>query len=563
MSRSLCFASFLLAAACLVAPLQAQEAWEVINWPVATNTVTGEIQQMETPPALPTIFGGNNLWAIVQTNKAVEITGDNSFSGIDLPANMDNAFMLGVLEMPNVDLSSEFTQVITTQRGFQGNSRVITVPRGLVAEAFDVTVSQDPATGTETLIGNLRKLQELGGAEIPSSPDMMRSFFSGVSGLKIHQTKMHVIGNNIANVNTVGFRTNTVTIQGSITIAGGESVSVEIKVDDVSEEDTDKIQKAIENNGSIQIELIVPADGGSSRAVPQVYRAQCDPCAPVGCGSGLSRNLRFQGFGNYMNQRSTGSPLGGTMDGYTADTYGFLLALDRPVGRRGMVGAAFNGAFGKIESKDATARSDNDLYLFLLYGAARRDAWTLAGSLGYAYVDYDLRQREFLGFEASRTSYHGNLFTGAFDLSREFRFGKRSSLSPFLSLNYIHLRESGFTASQMRFNAKTTESYLQTLGVRWQTSCRLRNGCVIRPRATLGWVHDYGGGTLYTSGGYDFPGSDTYIIPGASRNKNRALVDLGVDLRLKRRWSVMASYGAELADDFTMQGFRIGAVRYW
>ncbi len=39
---------------------------------------------------------------------------------------------------------------------------------------------------------------------------MMRSLFSGVSGLKVHQTKMDVIGNNIANVNTVGFKASSV-----------------------------------------------------------------------------------------------------------------------------------------------------------------------------------------------------------------------------------------------------------------------------------------------------------------------------------------------------------------
>ena len=40
---------------------------------------------------------------------------------------------------------------------------------------------------------------------------MMRSLFSGVSGLKVHQTKMDVIGNNIANVNTVAYKSNSVT----------------------------------------------------------------------------------------------------------------------------------------------------------------------------------------------------------------------------------------------------------------------------------------------------------------------------------------------------------------
>ena len=39
---------------------------------------------------------------------------------------------------------------------------------------------------------------------------MMRSLFSGVTGLKVHQTKMDVIGNNIANVNTVGFKSSSV-----------------------------------------------------------------------------------------------------------------------------------------------------------------------------------------------------------------------------------------------------------------------------------------------------------------------------------------------------------------
>ena len=40
---------------------------------------------------------------------------------------------------------------------------------------------------------------------------MMRSLYSGVAGLKSHQTKMDVIGNNIANVNTIGYKSQSVT----------------------------------------------------------------------------------------------------------------------------------------------------------------------------------------------------------------------------------------------------------------------------------------------------------------------------------------------------------------
>lgn len=40
---------------------------------------------------------------------------------------------------------------------------------------------------------------------------MMRSMFSGVSGLRSHQTMMDVVGNNIANVNTAGFKSAQIT----------------------------------------------------------------------------------------------------------------------------------------------------------------------------------------------------------------------------------------------------------------------------------------------------------------------------------------------------------------
>lgn len=42
---------------------------------------------------------------------------------------------------------------------------------------------------------------------------MMRSMYSAVSSLRAHQTKMDVIGNNIANVNTVGFKGSRVTFK--------------------------------------------------------------------------------------------------------------------------------------------------------------------------------------------------------------------------------------------------------------------------------------------------------------------------------------------------------------
>ena len=45
---------------------------------------------------------------------------------------------------------------------------------------------------------------------------MLRSMFSAISGLRAHQTKMDVIGNNIANVNTVGFKSSQTVFEDTL-----------------------------------------------------------------------------------------------------------------------------------------------------------------------------------------------------------------------------------------------------------------------------------------------------------------------------------------------------------
>ncbi len=78
----------------------------------------------------------------------LEKEGDNLYSdtlnsgvfdgtGVDITAN--GGYMnSGVLEMSNVDLSAEFTEMITTQRGFQANSRIITVSDTMLEELVNL-----------------------------------------------------------------------------------------------------------------------------------------------------------------------------------------------------------------------------------------------------------------------------------------------------------------------------------------------------------------------------------------------------------------------------------------
>ena len=71
---------------------------------------------------------GDNLYSATQNS------GDFDGIGQDITADGTGSISTGVLEMSNVDLSSEFTEMITTQRGFQANSRIITVSDTLLEE---------------------------------------------------------------------------------------------------------------------------------------------------------------------------------------------------------------------------------------------------------------------------------------------------------------------------------------------------------------------------------------------------------------------------------------------
>lgn len=71
---------------------------------------------------------GDNLYSTTQNS------GEFDGIGQDITADGTGSMSTGALEMSNVDLSSEFTEMITTQRGFQANSRIITVSDTLLEE---------------------------------------------------------------------------------------------------------------------------------------------------------------------------------------------------------------------------------------------------------------------------------------------------------------------------------------------------------------------------------------------------------------------------------------------
>lgn len=96
-----------------------------------TNRILGQIAvaSFANPSGLEKV--GDNLYSATQNS--------GQFDGVGIDITADGGTMSsGVLEMSNVDLSTEFTEMITTQRGFQANSRIITVSDTMIEELVNL-----------------------------------------------------------------------------------------------------------------------------------------------------------------------------------------------------------------------------------------------------------------------------------------------------------------------------------------------------------------------------------------------------------------------------------------
>ena len=95
------------------------------NYSNGQTKLLGQIASAEFANASGLSKQGDNLYAsTLNSGEATvqDITTDGGYMST------------GVLEMSNVDLSAQFTEMITTQRGFQANSRIITVSDTLLEE---------------------------------------------------------------------------------------------------------------------------------------------------------------------------------------------------------------------------------------------------------------------------------------------------------------------------------------------------------------------------------------------------------------------------------------------
>jgi len=103
-----------------------------------TNEVIDTIQLAKIPNPAGLKKVGNSLYEVTPNAIDPDATIDDYFTTPNDPEQGTGAVIAGMLEMSNVDLTEEFTEMIISQRGFQANARTITTSDEILQEVVNL-----------------------------------------------------------------------------------------------------------------------------------------------------------------------------------------------------------------------------------------------------------------------------------------------------------------------------------------------------------------------------------------------------------------------------------------
>ncbi|HEY3367219.1 MAG TPA: flagellar hook protein FlgE [Symbiobacteriaceae bacterium] len=212
----------------------------------------------------------------------------------------------------------------------------------------------------------------------------MRALFSGVTGIRTHQVRMDVIGNNIANVNTTGFKASRVTFGDvlSQTMSIGSAISSPQQVGlGVGVASTDLMT----GDGSLQM-------------------------------TGRALDLAVEGAGMFVvKNQSNGTNLYTRAGNFDWDSGGYLVVPGNGERVQGWV----PDATGKITNTDVGALSDIQLIRGSVSLAKPTTAVKLSGNLDAGAADQSTYDSSFTAFDSLGRAW-----------TIPVRFTRTGSLSP-------------------------------------------------------------------------------------------------------------------------------------
>lgn len=208
---------------------------------------------------------------------------------------------------------------------------------------------------------------------------MMRSMYAGVSGLRTHQTKMDVIGNNIANVNTVGYKKSQIAFQdllsqairgASAPTAGGlggtnpQQIGLGVTLGEITTVHTEGSTQTTNSPTDLKINgngyFVVSPDGGTNNFYTRAGNFKLDRAGNLLTSEGL--RVMGYGFNEDGTPTTTRVPIQINLADQSAPTATKDISFEGTLNSAAAAYKTITAAVAPVTVPDVATKADNAYY---------------------------------------------------------------------------------------------------------------------------------------------------------------------------------------------------------
>ena len=311
--------------------------------------------------------------------------------------------------------------------------------------------------------------------------------------------------------------------------------------------------------------------GASGRAF-----TRSSPDAPgAGVVRGQSPFRRLGGIRSGCRPWVQGYGVSGNVDGdgnaagCDYDIAGTTVGVDRRLDANTVFGLA--GAYSHdwvgLGEPDQQASVDSGRVALYAHRTTRRNYAT--GLFAFAHDGYETTRRSDFG-ELARTAladYDGREFALRFEIGRFLARGG-AQLQPYAALQYVHLRQDGFTETgagsiNLSVDGMTTDSLRSFLGSRVVWYRRFGGNRSVAPELHALWRHEFLDDARLVNADFLGAPGNSFVVAGADLGRDAASLGGACTFYLAERLSLFADYDLLLSDAQVTHAATGGAQLLW
>lgn len=261
------------------------------------------------------------------------------------------------------------------------------------------------------------------------------------------------------------------------------------------------------------------------------------------------RNVWFKGTGNFSDMDSVG-----VTPGYSANTSGGIVGIDRALDNNTHFGIAGGYTFTNLHMKNAArANAEVNTARLCLYGAHTFDYVTLSAIGGYAYHDVE-GKRNLVGIGTATGNQSQNEASANLQLTANPNL-LGPSLLPYVGVQWVHLAQGAFTergTPGFDFTVKKDEvdSLRPYIGLGFQNRLVTGSGLVAVPYLFSRYSRETIANSNLTN--ISINGSN-FAIAGVAPNRNIVSLGGGINAQFRQNVDWYMNYNIDLGDRGTNQ----------